>query len=97
MNTVRWDPNSPDSNLFRQSSVLYCTYHYMQIVIHRPYIFSSRRTTPLGISSTAICEGAARTISRILTVIETRVCVPMSHHLVCALVDIRLRTEADIK
>ncbi|EIN10080.1 hypothetical protein PUNSTDRAFT_102078 [Punctularia strigosozonata HHB-11173 SS5] len=76
---LRWDPAIQDDIFFRQSAILYNAYHYMQIVVHRPFVCPSRKTSPLGISSVAICIGAARTMSRILEVVQQRVSTPVSH------------------
>jgi len=65
---VRWDPKREDVNFFNQSVSLYATYYYIQIVIHRPFIPSSRKPSPLAFPSLAICTNAARSCARILDI-----------------------------
>jgi hypothetical protein len=65
---VRWDPKREDDNFFNQSVSLYGTYYYIQIVIHRPFIPSSRKPSPLAFPSLAICTNAARSCARILDI-----------------------------
>ncbi|KAJ7505475.1 fungal-specific transcription factor domain-containing protein [Mycena galericulata] len=55
---LRWDPDQKRTGLFfHQSAVLYMTYYYTQIIIHRPYI---RKPTLLAAPSLSICITAAR-------------------------------------
>ncbi|KAJ6557305.1 hypothetical protein DFH09DRAFT_1280056 [Mycena vulgaris] len=61
LNTVpphlRWDPNGTPGAFFDQSAVLYATYYYIQIAIHRPYI---HKATMMACPSLSICTSAAR-------------------------------------
>ncbi|KAJ7091553.1 fungal-specific transcription factor domain-containing protein [Mycena belliarum] len=54
---LRWDPNRTPDIFFKQSAVLYTTYHSIQIAIHRPYI---HQQTVLSPPSLSICTSAAR-------------------------------------
>ncbi|KAF9223941.1 hypothetical protein BS17DRAFT_704855 [Gyrodon lividus] len=64
---LRWnatrDVNTP---LFTQSSVLYASYYLVQILIHRPFIPSPRKPSPLPFPSLAICTNAARSCAHVL-------------------------------
>ncbi|CAE6476197.1 unnamed protein product [Rhizoctonia solani] len=63
---LRWDPNREDSLFFDQSATLYSTYYHVQILIHRPFIPSPRKPSPLSFPSLAICTTAARSCSHVL-------------------------------
>ncbi|KAK0213166.1 fungal-specific transcription factor domain-containing protein [Desarmillaria ectypa] len=63
---IRWDPHSKNQIFFNQSVFLYCSYYHLQILIHRPFIPSPGRSSPLAFPSLAICTNAARAISHIL-------------------------------
>ncbi|CAE6366230.1 unnamed protein product [Rhizoctonia solani] len=63
---LRWDPNRENSLFFDQSATLYSTYYHVQILIHRPFIPSPRKPSPLSFPSLAICTTAARSCSHVL-------------------------------
>ncbi|KAK7024381.1 Gypsy retrotransposon integrase-like protein 1 [Paramarasmius palmivorus] len=63
---LRWDPNREDNIFFNQSVVLYTQYYQLQILIHRPFIPSPKRPSPLSFPSLAICTNAARSCSHIV-------------------------------
>src|SRR5215471_16130262 len=69
---VRWDPNRENPAFFDQSAMLYATYYYIQILIHRPFIPSPRKPSPLSFPSLAICTNAARSCSHVLDVHHSR-------------------------
>ncbi|KIM40773.1 hypothetical protein M413DRAFT_446153 [Hebeloma cylindrosporum] len=69
---LRWDPKREDDNFFNQSAFLYATYYYIQIVIHRPFIPSSGKPSPLSFPSLAICTNAARSCTRVLDIQANR-------------------------
>ncbi|KIL64052.1 hypothetical protein M378DRAFT_163769 [Amanita muscaria Koide BX008] len=69
---LRWDPNREDENFFKQSVVLYTNYYHLQIMIHRPFIPSPRKPSPLSFPSLAICTNAARSCSHLLDVMRRR-------------------------
>ncbi|KAF7299153.1 Fungal-trans domain-containing protein [Mycena indigotica] len=57
---LRWDPDrKPRDAFFDQSFVLYVTYYYTQIVVHRPYI---QKMSAVAAPSLSICARAARSI-----------------------------------
>ena len=70
--SVRWDPNREDDNSFNQSVFLYTTYYYIQMIIHRPFISSPRKPSPLSFPSLAICTNAARSCSHIVDIQRKR-------------------------
>lgn len=63
---IRWDPHRENQIFFNQSIFLYCSYYHLQILIHRPFIPSPGKSSPLAFPSLAICTNAARSISHIL-------------------------------
>ena len=69
MKTVRWDPGTPSSDFFHQSVVLYTTYYYTQMQVHRPFL---TKKSPLSFRSLAICTNAARTCTQVLEAGSTR-------------------------
>ncbi|KIJ14786.1 hypothetical protein PAXINDRAFT_78504 [Paxillus involutus ATCC 200175] len=70
---LRWDPTGDaNSPFFSQSSLLYSSYYLVQISIHRPFIFSPRKPSPLSFPSLTICTNAARSCSRVIDVYNQR-------------------------
>ncbi|KAF8972347.1 fungal-specific transcription factor domain-containing protein [Flammula alnicola] len=69
---LRWDPNREDDMFFNQSVSLYSTYYYIQILIHRPFIPSPSKPSPLSFPSLAICTNAARSCSHVIDVQRQR-------------------------
>ena len=63
---VRWDPNRENLLFLNQSAHLYSTYYGLQIAVHRPFIPSPRKPSPLSFPSLAICTNAARSCTHIL-------------------------------
>ncbi|KAF8868358.1 fungal-specific transcription factor domain-containing protein [Mucidula mucida] len=55
---LRWNPHQPSE----ASAVLYSTYYWVQIQIHRPFIINADRS----FSSIAICTNAARSCAHVL-------------------------------
>ncbi|KAJ7709658.1 fungal-specific transcription factor domain-containing protein [Mycena rosella] len=53
---LRWDPDRTPDTFFDQSAVLYITYYYTQIAIHRQYIHKATGSSPF----LSICTSAAR-------------------------------------
>ncbi|KAG5643433.1 hypothetical protein DXG03_000941 [Asterophora parasitica] len=49
--TVRWDPTRAHPAFFNQSASLYCAYHNIQILVHRPFIPSPRKAATAAFSS----------------------------------------------
>ncbi|EGN92361.1 hypothetical protein SERLA73DRAFT_99356 [Serpula lacrymans var. lacrymans S7.3] len=69
---LRWDPNREDDRFFMQSAGLYATYYHLQILIHRPFIPSPRKPSPLSFPSLAICTNAARSCSHVIDILRKR-------------------------
>ncbi|KAJ3553324.1 hypothetical protein NP233_g12670 [Leucocoprinus birnbaumii] len=65
---LRWDPNREDKRFFNQSVVLWSTYYHIQILIHRPFIPSPSKPSPLSFPSLAICTNAARSCIHVVDV-----------------------------
>ena len=67
---MRWpiqdSPLGPHSVFFQQASILYATYYYIQILVHRPFIPRPGKPAPLTYPSLAICTNAARSCSQVL-------------------------------
>jgi hypothetical protein len=64
---VKWDTtgqNFRDLRWFLQSASLYSRDYHLQILVHRPFIPSSRKPSPLSFPSLAICTNAARSCAR---------------------------------
>ncbi|KZT53528.1 hypothetical protein CALCODRAFT_50026 [Calocera cornea HHB12733] len=69
---LKWDPNVEDSLWFDQSATLFSSYYQLQILIHRPFIPSPRRPSPLSFPSLAICSNAARSSAHICEHVRRR-------------------------
>ncbi|KAG6845260.1 hypothetical protein H0H87_011995 [Tephrocybe sp. NHM501043] len=69
---LRWDQNRENLKFLDQSAMLYSTYYYIQILIHRSFIPSPRKPSPLAFPSLAICTNAARSCSHIADVYRQR-------------------------
>ncbi|KAH7097398.1 fungal-specific transcription factor domain-containing protein [Auriculariales sp. MPI-PUGE-AT-0066] len=65
---LRWDPNREELKWFNQSATLYTAYYHLQILIHRPFIPSPKKPSPLSFPSLAICTNAARSCSHVLDI-----------------------------
>ncbi|KAJ7436693.1 fungal-specific transcription factor domain-containing protein [Mycena latifolia] len=58
---LRWDPACPNNIFFDQAAALQCTYYFVRILIHRPFIPAIRRSAvPTNVPSLSICNNAAR-------------------------------------
>ena len=57
--SVQWDPTREDDNFFNQSASCYALYYHIQILIHRPFISTPNKPSPLSFPSLA--EGLANT------------------------------------
>ncbi|KAJ3852833.1 fungal-specific transcription factor domain-containing protein [Lentinula lateritia] len=69
---LRWDPSREDSEHFRQSVMLYTTYYWVQIQIHRPFIARPGEDSVLSFPSLAICANAARSCCHVMEVQRRR-------------------------
>ncbi|KAL1750742.1 hypothetical protein FB107DRAFT_279342 [Schizophyllum commune] len=65
---LRWNPNREDEVFFNQSVHLNATYYHVQILVHRPFVPSPRKPSPLSFSSLAICANAARSLIHIVDI-----------------------------
>ncbi|KAL4249328.1 ABC-transporter-regulating transcription factor-like protein [Abortiporus biennis] len=65
---LRWDPNRENILFLNQSAYLYAHYYQLQIAVHRPFIPSPRKPSPLSFPSLAICTNAARSCTHVLDV-----------------------------
>ncbi|KAG1759731.1 fungal-specific transcription factor domain-containing protein [Suillus occidentalis] len=74
---LRWDPNMDINDFFMQSYSLYSSYYHVQILIHRPFIPSPRKPSPLSFPSLAICTNAARSCSHVMDVYRRRSGMPV--------------------
>ncbi|KAF8643172.1 hypothetical protein AX16_009214 [Volvariella volvacea WC 439] len=75
---LRWDPTRENEVFFHQSVLLYTSYYNIQILIHRPFIPSPRKPSPLSFPSLAICTNAARSCSHIVDIHRSRFGLPLS-------------------
>ncbi|KAF5363184.1 hypothetical protein D9758_008334 [Tetrapyrgos nigripes] len=69
---LKWDPNREDDVFFNQSVNIYVQYYHLQILIHRPFIPSPRKPSPLAFPSLAICTNAARSCSHVIDIQRKR-------------------------
>ncbi|KAF9001492.1 fungal-specific transcription factor domain-containing protein [Cyathus striatus] len=69
---LRWDPSRENLQHFNQSVLLYCSYYHIQILIHRPFIPSPSKPSPLSFPSLAICTNAARSCSHVVDMCRRR-------------------------
>lgn len=65
---LRWNPKCEHKLFFHQSAMLYVTYYYLQISIHRPFIPSFRNPLSSPFPSLAICTNAARSSCHVFEV-----------------------------
>lgn len=76
---LRWDPHKSNQYHFDQSALLYSTYYWVQMQVHRKFIPSpnmskDREKLNSGFPSLSICANAARTCSHIVdTHAKTRI------------------------
>ncbi|KAI0326454.1 hypothetical protein GY45DRAFT_1258946 [Cubamyces sp. BRFM 1775] len=73
---LRWDPNRENLLFLNQSANLYAHYYQLQIAVHRPFIPSPRKPSPLTFPSLAICTNAARSCIHVLDVQYKRAGAP---------------------
>jgi hypothetical protein len=70
---VKWDPHRENNDLlFNQSASLWATYYLIQILVHRPFIPSRKKTPSSTIPSLAICTNAARACCHVVDVQQRR-------------------------
>ncbi|KAF9533926.1 fungal-specific transcription factor domain-containing protein, partial [Crepidotus variabilis] len=80
-----WDPNREDDDFFNQSLALYANYYHTQIIVHRPFIPTSKRPSSVPFPSLAICTSAARSCSHLVDLRKAKKSIPavMIHGPVC--------------
>ncbi|KAF5344576.1 hypothetical protein D9757_015251 [Collybiopsis confluens] len=78
---LRWDPKRENNLWFNQSVNLYTQYYLVQILVHRPFISSPKKPSPLSFPSLAICTNAARSASHVMDVQRRRggMLMPFAH------------------
>ncbi|KAJ7655929.1 fungal-specific transcription factor domain-containing protein [Mycena rosella] len=57
---LRWDPRRSNDVFFDQSAALHCSYYFVRILIHRPFIPAIGSAIPSSLPSLSICNTAAR-------------------------------------
>ncbi|RPD72366.1 hypothetical protein L226DRAFT_546928 [Lentinus tigrinus ALCF2SS1-7] len=73
---LRWDPTRENLLFLNQSANLYANYYQLQIAVHRPFIPSPRKPSPLSFPSLAICTNAARSCIHVLDLQYKRAGMP---------------------
>ncbi|KAI1786446.1 fungal-specific transcription factor domain-containing protein [Ganoderma leucocontextum] len=74
---LRWDPTRENLLFLNQSANLHANYYQLQIAVHRPFIPSPRKPSPLSFPSLAICTNAARSCIHVLDVQCNRAGMPL--------------------
>ncbi|KAK7437250.1 Gypsy retrotransposon integrase-like protein 1 [Stygiomarasmius scandens] len=69
---LRWDPNREDPVFFDQSVMLYTSYYWVQMVVHKPFIPKPGSASKLSFPSMAICANAARSCCHVMEVQQKR-------------------------
>ncbi|KIK66034.1 hypothetical protein GYMLUDRAFT_158408 [Collybiopsis luxurians FD-317 M1] len=84
---LRWDPALVNHEHYSQSVMLYATYYWIQIVIHRPFIPRPAEDPPLSFPSLAICANAARSCLHVVEAQQRRKLnlLTLPNLMVCAL------------
>ncbi|KJA20733.1 hypothetical protein HYPSUDRAFT_42809 [Hypholoma sublateritium FD-334 SS-4] len=90
---LRWNPEERNPIFFHQSSYLYATYYYTQILIHRPFLI---KKSPLSFPALAICTTAAKTCADMLEVAATRGLRVTTPNIIMAIVSAGLVTVLNI-
>ncbi|KAF8070632.1 fungal-specific transcription factor domain-containing protein [Lyophyllum atratum] len=63
---LKWISVSPGNVFHEQSALLHACYHHVRILVHRSFIPSPKKPSPLPFPSLAICTNAARSCAHIL-------------------------------
>ncbi|KAG7086785.1 hypothetical protein E1B28_002713 [Marasmius oreades] len=71
-NHLRWNSENPDPVFFQQSAMLYATYYWVQIQVHRPFIPRPGQESVLPFPSLTICSNAARATVNMLEILHSR-------------------------
>ncbi|KAF5339483.1 hypothetical protein D9758_015314 [Tetrapyrgos nigripes] len=67
---LKWDPNNPNPVFFHQSVMLYTSYYWVQIIVHKPFIPKPGSTPDVSFPSMAICANAARSCCHVMEVLH---------------------------
>lgn len=102
--TLKWNPHQSDTRLFKQCALLYCRYHYVRMLIHKPFIpiqYKAKKQHSDAPPSLRICVDAARSLAGILDAclvrgrrehyqpsVDVEMALPMWHAATILLVDI---------
>ncbi|KAI1785317.1 fungal-specific transcription factor domain-containing protein [Ganoderma leucocontextum] len=73
---LRWNPEEENVLFLTQAGTLSAYYYYTQFAVHRPFIASSRRESPLSFPSVIICTNGARSCIQVLEVLYKRTGTP---------------------
>ncbi|KAJ3992928.1 fungal-specific transcription factor domain-containing protein [Lentinula boryana] len=69
---LRWDPHQPDEIRLSQSAILYTTYYWIQLQVHKNFIIRQDSSNQHLFPSFTICANAARSTVRISQVSHRR-------------------------
>ncbi|KAJ8095462.1 Gypsy retrotransposon integrase-like protein 1 [Marasmius tenuissimus] len=74
---LKWNPANPNSLFFNQSTILWITYYWLQMLVHKPFMTLSSAVeqeseNPLAFPSLSICVNAARAVVHILEAKQRR-------------------------
>ncbi|KAI0080937.1 hypothetical protein K474DRAFT_1704231 [Panus rudis PR-1116 ss-1] len=69
---LRWNPHNDNELFLNQSALLYSKYYQLQITVHRPFISTPNKPSPLSFPSLTICTNAARSAIHVMEVLYTR-------------------------
>ncbi|TRM66698.1 fungal-specific transcription factor domain-containing protein [Schizophyllum amplum] len=76
-NHLRWNSDQQDPQFLGQSVDLYSVYYLLQILVHRPFIPTPQKPSPLSFPSLLICTNAARSCIHINDVYMRRMGRPL--------------------
>ena len=79
---VRWDPEQQDTLFLTQAASLAATHYLFQIAVHRPFMSSSYKDSPLSFPSLIVCTNASRMSIQVLDVLYKRTGRPQSQNMV---------------
>ena len=79
---VRWNPEQENMLFLSQAATIAGFYYLHQIAVHRPFMSSSRRESPISPASTIICTNAARAAIQVIEVLYTRTGRPTHRNMV---------------
>ena len=69
---MRWDHEQENEDFLTQAASLRVYHHYVQFAVHRTFISSPRRESPLSFPSVIICTSGARSSIQVLEVVHKR-------------------------